>query len=91
MYHEMHTRFDVSKSLLALYQIINKPLAGEIAEPCPDMNIKVTAFTVSEKSNNTKQLITAFNQRSGRIYKESEYLQVVLDNPHCINLSGVKV
>ena len=26
-------------------------LADEIAEPCPDMNIKVAAFTVSEKSN----------------------------------------
>ena len=28
-------------------------LADEIAEPRPDMNIKVTAFTVSEKSINT--------------------------------------
>ena len=28
-------------------------LADEIAEPCPDMNIKVAAFTVSEKSSNT--------------------------------------
>ena len=27
-------------------------LAGEIVEPCPDMNIKVAAFTVSEKSSN---------------------------------------
>ena len=27
-------------------------LADEIAEPRPDMNIKVTAFTVSEKSSN---------------------------------------
>ena len=36
---------------------INKPdfpsLAGEIAEPRPDMNIKVAAFTVGEKSINT--------------------------------------
>ena len=28
-------------------------LADEIAEPRPDMNIKVVAFTVSEKSINT--------------------------------------
>ena len=28
-------------------------LADEIAEPHPDMNIKVPAFTVSEKSSNT--------------------------------------
>ena len=45
------------KSLLTLYQIINKPdfpsLADEITEPHPDMNIKVAAFTVSEKSSNT--------------------------------------
>ena len=29
-------------------------LADEIAEPHPDMYIKVAAFTVSEKSSNTK-------------------------------------
>ena len=29
-------------------------LVDEIAEPHPDMNIKVAAFTVSEKSSNTK-------------------------------------
>ena len=28
-------------------------LADGIAEPRPDMNIKVAAFTVSKKSNNT--------------------------------------
>ena len=28
-------------------------LADEIADPRPDMNIKVAAFTVSEKSSNT--------------------------------------
>ena len=28
-------------------------LADEIAEPHPDMNIKVAAFTVNEKSSNT--------------------------------------
>ena len=50
------------KSLLTLYQIINKPdvpsLADEIAEPRPDMNIKVAAFTVSETSINTIELET---------------------------------
>ena len=54
----MHARLRGSKSLLTLYQIINKPdfpsLADEIAEPHPDMNIKVAAFKVSEKSSNTK-------------------------------------
>ena len=53
----MHARLRGSKSLLTLYQIIIKPdfpsLADEIAEPHPDMNIKVAAFTVSEKSSNT--------------------------------------
>ena len=52
----MHARLRGSKSLLTLYQIINKTwfpsLAFEIAEPHPDMNIKVAAFTVSEKSSN---------------------------------------
>ena len=53
----MHARLRGSKSVLTLYQIITKPdfpsLADEIAEPHPDMNIKVAAFTVSEKSSNT--------------------------------------
>ena len=39
---------------------INKPdfpsIADEIAEPHPDMNIKVAAFTESEKSSNTYQI-----------------------------------
>ena len=52
----MHARLRGSKSLLTLYQIINKPdfpsLADEIAKPHPDMNIEVAAFTVSEKSSN---------------------------------------
>ena len=51
----MHARLRGSKRLLTLYQIIIKTdfpsLAGEIAEPRPYMNIKVAAFTVSEKSN----------------------------------------
>ena len=55
----MHARLRCSKSLLTLYQIKKKPdfpsLADEIAEPRPDMNIKVAAFTVSEKSNYTSK------------------------------------
>ena len=54
----MHARSRGSKSVLTLYQIINKPhipsLADEVAEPRPDMNIKVAAFTVSEKSINSR-------------------------------------
>ena len=53
----MHANLPCQKSLLTLYQIINKPdfpcLADEIAEPRPDINIKVAALTVSEKSINT--------------------------------------
>ena len=53
----MHARLLGAKSLLALYQIINKKpyfpyLPDEIAGPRPDMNIKVAAFTVIEKSSN---------------------------------------
>ena len=48
----MHARLRRSKSLLTLYQIIKEPdfpyIADEIAELCPDMNIKVAAFTVSD-------------------------------------------
>ena len=32
-------------------------LADELAEPLPDMNTKVAAFTVSEKSSNRNALI----------------------------------
>ena len=54
----MHARLRGSKSFLTLYQIIKKktnfpPLEDEIAEPHPDMNIKISAFTVSELSSNT--------------------------------------
>ena len=52
----MHARLRGSKRSLTLYKYINKTLipslADEIAEPHPDMNIKVAAFTVSEKSSN---------------------------------------
>ena len=53
----MHARLLGTKSLITLHHIIKKPdfpyLADEMAEPRPDMNIKVAAFTVSEKSSNT--------------------------------------
>ena len=52
----MHARLRGSNNLLILHQIIIEPdfpsLADEIAKPRPDMNIKVAAFTVSEKSIN---------------------------------------
>ena len=54
----MHTRLRGSKRFLTLYQTINKTwlsfLVDEIAETRPNMNIKVAAFTVSEKSINTQ-------------------------------------
>ena len=53
----MHARLRGSKSLLNFYQIINKPdfpsLGDEIAEPHPDMNIKVASFTRSENLSNS--------------------------------------
>ena len=53
----MHANLLGPNDLLILHQIIKEPdflyFADEIAEPCPDMNIKVAAFTVSEKSINT--------------------------------------
>ena len=45
----MHACLRGPNNLLILRQIINKTLADEIAEPRPDMNIKVTAFTESKK------------------------------------------
>ena len=69
----MHARFRGSKSLLTLCQIINKPdfpsLADEIAEPHPYMNIKVAAFTVSEKSSNTSIVIEHEPQRMSLCFK----------------------
>ena len=53
----MQARLRGPNNLFILHQIINTPdipsLAYEIAEQRPDMNIKVAAFTVSEKSSNT--------------------------------------
>ena len=57
----MHARMCGPKSLLTTYntKLLIKPdfpsLADEIAEQHPDMDIRVTAFTVSEKSSNTLQ------------------------------------
>ena len=48
----MHAHLRGSNNLLTLYQIIEADylsLADEIAEPCPDMKIKVTAITVAQK------------------------------------------
>ena len=52
----MHARLRGPNNLFILDEIKIEPdvpcLADEIAEPHPDMNIKVAAFTVSEKSLN---------------------------------------
>ena len=52
----MRARLRGPNNLLILHQIIKDldfpSLADEIAKPRPDMNIKVAAFTVSEKSIN---------------------------------------
>ena len=50
----MHARLGGPNKLLTLHQIIKEPdflsLADKIAEPRPDINIKVTAFTVPKTS-----------------------------------------
>ena len=87
----MHIRLRGSKNLLTLCQIINKPdvpsLAYEIAEPHPDMNIKVAAFTVSEKSSNTNNNNTLYYrnitrsfqfQHKGNVFKHPVNLQCIL-------------
>ena len=56
----MHTHLRGPNNLLFLHQIIKKTdfpsLGDEIAEQRPDMNIKVAAFTVSEKSINISEI-----------------------------------
>ena len=51
----MHASLRGPSNLLILHQIIIEPdfpsIADEIAEPRLDMNVKVAAFTVSEKSS----------------------------------------
>ena len=49
----MHARLLPKKLIGSLIKPDFPSLTDEIAEPRPDMNIKVTAFTVSEKSINT--------------------------------------
>ena len=55
----MYTLLRGPNNLFILHQIIIEPdfscLADEMAEPRPDMNIKVAAFTVSEKSINIQK------------------------------------
>ena len=45
----MHARFRGPESLLTPYQIINL-VSLEVAEPRPNMSIKVATFTVSKQS-----------------------------------------
>ena len=51
-FHEMHARLRGPINLLIERDF--PCLVDEIAKPRPDMNIKVTAFTVSKTSNNIK-------------------------------------
>ena len=54
----MHARLRGSESLLTLYQIINKawfPLFSSWNSRAMNINVKVAAFTVSEKFNYTKR------------------------------------
>ena len=44
--------------LLKTLQNVSADNKDEIAEPCPDMNIKVAAFTVSKKSINIYTVTT---------------------------------
>ena len=57
----MHAHLRGPNNLIILYQIIIEPdfpcLLDEIAEPHPDMKIKVAPFTVSEKSINSYFII----------------------------------
>ena len=43
-------------------------LADEIAGPHPDMNIKVAAFTVSEKSSNTGLPVLPYMDMTDVVY-----------------------
>ena len=45
--------------------LISLPWQNEIAEACPDMNIKVAAFTLSEKSFSTG-MRTVSHSQSGK-------------------------
>ena len=55
----MHACLRGPNKLFSIHQIIEPDfpcLADEIAETRPDMNIKVAAFTVSEKSINIQKI-----------------------------------
>ena len=55
-FHEMHARLHGSNNLVTLDKIGKKRftfLTDGIAEPRPDMNIKVTAFTMTQKLYST--------------------------------------
>ena len=61
------------KKLINALQIYKKKpdfpsLADEIAEPRPDMNIKVAAFTVSEKSSDTTLPCVYFSSTQTPLY-----------------------
>ena len=60
----MHALLRGSKAYYLFTKLLIKPdfpsLADEIAEPHPDMNIKVAAFTVREKSRNTMLHVCLF-------------------------------
>ena len=83
----MHARLLCTKSFLTLYQIINETdfpyLADEIAEPRPDMNIKVAAFTVSEKSSNMCNLTANMFRVAERFTTSTQtyfFTLLVIDN-----------
>ena len=68
----MHARLRGPKSLLTLYQNYKSTLISlEIAEPRPDMNIKVAAFTVSEKFINTNTTAKKYVAYSNNIWLTS--------------------
>ena len=76
----MHARLRGLNNISFLHQNINKPdfpsLGDEIAEPRPDMNIKVAAFTVTEKAIYTGLLNHKFHTSSISHCKE------LVPNPH---------
>ena len=60
-YLKRRNQKDITQNTMSHIGFRNFPsLADEIAEPHPDMNIKVAAFTVGEKSSNTIELPCTF-------------------------------
>ena len=69
-FHEIRGFLHRSNNTLTVYQIIIKPnfpsKVDEISEPPSDMNIKVAAFTVSQKSiniNSLRDLLKSFTSK----------------------------